>query len=94
MALADAGADAGEGAAGVAFEVELSFEGVEDGLDDLAQWFEELLPGAGLLFGAGRPDQVDPEFGEVGLEHLAVVVLVFQQRLALQRVTDPAGQIE
>jgi hypothetical protein len=32
----------------VAFEVELSFEGVEDGLDDLAQWFEELLPGAGF----------------------------------------------
>jgi len=62
-ALADAGADAGEGAAGVAFEVELSFEGVEDGLDDLAQWFEELLPGAGLLFGPGRPDQVDPELG-------------------------------
>jgi hypothetical protein len=44
-ALADAGADAGEAAAFVAFEVELSFEGVEDGLDDLAQWFEELLPG-------------------------------------------------
>jgi hypothetical protein len=43
--LADAGADAGEAAAFVAFEVELSFEGVEDGLDDLAQWFEELLPG-------------------------------------------------
>jgi hypothetical protein len=42
-ALADAGADAGEGAAGVAFEVELSFEGVEDGLDDLAQWYANLL---------------------------------------------------
>ena len=35
-ALADAGADAGGGAPAVAFEVELAFEGVEDGLDHLA----------------------------------------------------------
>jgi hypothetical protein len=57
-ALADAGTDAGEGAAGVAFEVELSFKGVEDGLDDLAQWFVELRPGGASLWtgsaGSGR----------------------------------------
>ena len=66
----------------------------KDGLDDLAQWFEGLLPEAGLLFGPGRPDQVDPEPGEVGLEYRAVVGFVSQQRLALQRITDPAGQTE
>lgn len=32
----DAGADADDGSAAVAFEVELALEGVVDGLDDLA----------------------------------------------------------
>jgi hypothetical protein len=32
---------------------------------------EELPAAAGFLLGPGRPDQVDPELGEVGLEHRA-----------------------
>ena len=62
-ALGDAGADAGDGAAAVAFEVELAFEGVVDRFDDLAQRFEEPLTGAGLLAFAGGPQQVDAGVG-------------------------------
>ena len=42
-ALQAAGADAGGFAAAVAFEVELGFECLVDGFDDLAEGFEELL---------------------------------------------------
>jgi hypothetical protein len=52
-ALGDTGTDAGDGAAAVAFEVELALEGVVDRFDDLAQRLEELLAGAGLLALAG-----------------------------------------
>ncbi len=48
-ALSDPGAYAGDGAASVGLKVELAFEGVVDGLDDLAQGFEELFSGAGVL---------------------------------------------
>jgi hypothetical protein len=44
-ALEDAGGDAVAGAAAVAFEVELTFEGVVDRFDELAGRFEQ--PGAG-----------------------------------------------
>ncbi len=46
-ALGDAGADPVGGLASVASEVELALEGGGDGLDDLAQRFEEpvLVPG-------------------------------------------------
>ena len=41
--LGDAGADAFDGAAAVQFEVELALEGVVDGLDELADGFEQVL---------------------------------------------------
>jgi hypothetical protein len=40
-----------------AFEVELAFEGLVDGLDDLAQGFEEPGAGPGWLALAGRAQQ-------------------------------------
>jgi hypothetical protein len=51
--LEDADADSGRGVAAVLFEVELSFEGVVDRLDDLAEWSKELAPVAGWLALAG-----------------------------------------
>jgi len=62
-ALPDTGDDSGFGAAAVAFEVELTFEGVVDGFDDLTKGLEE--PGAGT-FGfalAGWAEQFDPAVG-------------------------------
>src|SRR5438132_8312071 len=92
--LSDAGADAGRGAGGVAFEVELVLESVEDRLDDLAQWLEELPARAGCLVVLPRgPDQIDPDVGEVGLEHRAVVALVRHQRLTLQGRPDPGREV-
>jgi len=41
-ALQDAGKDSGRGVPAVTLEVELTFEGVVDRLDDLPQWLEEL----------------------------------------------------
>ena len=53
--LQDAGADAGAGLAAVAFEIELGFEGLVDGLDDLAECFESLAAWSGFLgFERGR----------------------------------------
>lgn len=93
-ALGDADTDAVGGTRGVTFEVELVFEGVEDRLDDLAQRLEELLARPrDLVALAVGPDQVDAARGELGLEGLAVVALVRHQRLVLQRVLDPGGQI-
>jgi hypothetical protein len=48
--LADAGVDAGGGAAAVAFEVELAFEGVVDRFDSLADPAD--VPVAGCLVAA------------------------------------------
>ena len=75
-ALGDAGADPGDGAAVVVLEVELTFEGVVDRFDDLAQWFEEPFTGSGLLAFAGGAQQVEAGGVEAGFERLAVVVLV------------------
>jgi hypothetical protein len=57
QALGDAGIDTLGGPAAVAFEVELALEGVVDGLDDLAQRFEELCPGSFRLVLAGRAQE-------------------------------------
>ena len=73
--MCDAGADTGDGLGVVVFEVELAFEGVEDRLDDLAQWLEEPLPCSWLLAFAGRSEQIDPTRVEVGFEGSTVVVL-------------------
>ena len=52
--LGYSGADAGDGASAVSFEVEVAFVGPVDGLDDLAQGFEESGAGPGFLAFAGR----------------------------------------
>src|ERR1700721_2280484 len=63
-ALQDADGDAVDGPAAVLLEVELAFEGVVDGLDDLAQWLEVLASGGlGLAF-AGGPEQDEPGGGD------------------------------
>src|SRR5258706_16155423 len=81
-ALQEADEDSGGCAAAVSFEVKLSFEGVVDRLDDLAEGPEEL---GALPFGfalAGRAQQGQPGAGEDGLEVMAVVVLVADDHLA------------
>jgi len=75
-ALQDADQDAGGSLAAVVFEVELTFVGVEDRLDGLAQWFEE--PGAcsvGFAL-AGRSQQGQACLDQGGLELGAEIVLV------------------
>jgi hypothetical protein len=80
-ALQDAGGDAGDGASVVVFEVELAFECVVDGLDDLPQRFEQRGSGAfGFAF-TGRSEQPDGAFGEAVFELATEVVLVPDQRL-------------
>src|SRR5258706_1477985 len=80
--LKDADEDSRRGVAAVSFEVKLSFEGVVDRLDDLAEGPEELRAGPlGLAF-AGRAQQGQPGAGKDGLEVMAVVVLVADDHLA------------
>src|SRR5690349_5427111 len=57
----DAGIDAFAGAAAVAFEVELAFEGVVDRFDPLADPADRSV--AGRLVAAVRADQVQPVAG-------------------------------
>src|SRR5215469_10163246 len=59
--LGDAGIDACGGAAAVAFEVELAFEGVVDRLDPLADPADRPVPWC--LVAAVGPDQVQPVAG-------------------------------
>jgi hypothetical protein len=56
-ALQDPDDDPSRGAAAVAFQVELGFEGVVDRLDDLPQRLEELGTGAFSLALASRAQQ-------------------------------------
>ena len=74
--LHDAGDDVGLGASTVAFEAELVFECVEDGLDDLPDRFEEAGPRAGLLFRSGWTKQGESPCREGFVEVVAEVVLV------------------
>src|SRR5881227_704688 len=59
--LGDAGVDAAGGAAAVAFEVELAFEGVVDRFDPLADPADGPVPG--FLVAAVGPDQVQAKCG-------------------------------
>lgn len=67
----------------MALEVELSFEGVVDGLDDLAQGPQEPLAAARALTLASGTDQRDTALGELGLESGTVVVLVGDDHLTV-----------
>lgn len=58
-ALGDAGADALNGLASVAFDVELTFEGCVDRLDDLTQRFEELAAGTSTSCRNGLRSQTE-----------------------------------
>jgi hypothetical protein len=87
-ALQDADGDAVDGAASVPLQIELAFESVVDGLDDLAQWLEVVAAGGfGLAF-AGRAEQDEPGPGELVLEVAAVVVIVADDDLP-----GPQGQV-
>jgi hypothetical protein len=66
----------------VSFQVKLSFEGVVDRFDDLAQRLEVLSAGPRGLALSGRAQQPDPFFGDGGLEVEAVVVRVADEDLA------------
>jgi len=80
--LEDSGADAGFGAAAVAFEVELCFEGLVDGLDDLAERTQEPLVWSRFLGAECWTDEGDAGLGELGLEGGSPVALVGHEDLA------------
>ena len=67
----------------MALEVELSFEGVVDGLDDLAQGAQEPLTTARALALAAGTDQGDTSLGELGLDGGTEVVLVGDDHLTV-----------
>ena len=68
--------DAGAGAAAVAFEAELGFEGPVDRFDDLAQRAQEPPPGPGRLCFGGGADERDAGGVELVLEPGSPVALV------------------
>ena len=80
---ADAHGDAGAGAAFVAFEAELAFEGLVDRFNDLAQGPQE--PGAGPwgLGSCGGAQQGDADVAEVGFERFGAVAVVGDEGLAV-----------
>jgi hypothetical protein len=81
-ALQDADKDAVRGVAAVSFQVKLTFEGLVDRFDGLAQRGEQTRSRARGLALAGRAQELQVVLGEVGLELGAVVVLVADQGLA------------
>lgn len=80
-ALGDSGDHAGWGAALVVFQVQLVLEGVEDGLDSLAQGSQHGLAGSGGLAARGGAHQGHSPLVELGLQLLGAVALVGQQGL-------------
>ena len=80
-ALGDACGDAGGGAPTVALQGELVLEGVEDGLDPLADLLQGGGAGSGCLVAGGRAQQGQPGLVEVGLQVLGAVALVRRDRL-------------
>ena len=79
--MGDACGDAGGGASVVALEPELVLEGVEDGLDPLADLLQGGGAGSGCLVACGRAQQGQPGLVEVGLQVLGAVALVRRDRL-------------
>src|SRR5215831_13929620 len=85
--LEDADDDAIWRSAAVAFQVELAFQRVVDGFDDLTERFEPSGGGAGRLPFVGGPHQLDVVVGEERLELAAGVALVGDEDL-----TGPGGE--
>ena len=81
-ALQDADEHASRGVPAVSFQVELTFEGLVDRLDGLAQGLEQARAGSVGLALAGRAQQPDPGLVQGGLVLTAVVVLVPDENLA------------
>src|ERR1044071_6604008 len=71
-ALQDADPDAGWGVSAVLYEVELTFEGVVDRLDDLPQRLEEPAVGSGFFALAGGAEQLEAGVGDLRLQTAAV----------------------
>ena len=84
-ALGDSGANTADGAAAVSFEVKVALEGPVDGLDHVAQGFEEFGAGPGFLSFAGGTEQFDSRCCQAGFEVFAEVVLVTDQDLPAAR---------
>src|SRR5437879_4528842 len=80
-ALQYSGGDTGVGAAAVAFEIELTLEGVVDGLDDLAERFEQTGTGSRWLGLVGGTQQLHAAVVEEGLELGTGVSLVGDEEL-------------
>jgi hypothetical protein len=76
------------------FQVELSFEGVVDRLDDLPQRLEEPGARAGCFTGAGRAQQRDAVVVQRGLELAAVVGAVSDHRLTVPAVGERGVGVE
>jgi hypothetical protein len=83
------GDDPGEDVPAVPLRVQLAFEGVVDGLDDLAQRLEELAARPSGLALAVRAQRAQPGLGQGGLDLAAVVVLFADQNLAGQQAGHP-----
>src|ERR1035437_5203912 len=69
------------GPAAMSFQVKLSFQGVVDRLDELAQWLQESGTGAGGLPFSGRSDEFGVVVVENGLELGTGIALVGKDRL-------------
>jgi len=81
-ALQGAGGDAVEFLCSVAFEVELGFEGLVDGFNDLTERSWETLQWPGFLSFHGGSDEGDACVGEFGLKRSGTVALVRDEDLA------------
>jgi hypothetical protein len=73
---ADAGADSGDGAAAVQFQVKLALEGVVDGLDELADGFEQVLAGPWGQVAVGGPQDGHAAPGKPVVQFLGDVAIV------------------
>src|SRR6266542_2127524 len=93
-ALKDAGDDAVVGASAVSFEIELAFQGVVDGLDELAQRFEEPGAGPGFLAFAGGAQERGSLVNQERLEFGAGVTLVGQDDLTGARAEQGVVDLE
>jgi hypothetical protein len=92
--LQHAGGDAGVGASAVGFEIELAFEGVVDGLDDLTERVQEMGAGAWrpvLVRGSQKGDVV---VVEERFELSAGVALVGDEGLTSPTVEQPRFGLE